>query len=954
MFSEPPLSSVPELIPPEMSIHTSPISSASASPLSSASHSRTSTITSNSYQKTDILHNLQSNLTLNSSPQQHNRHMKIGKYYLEKTIGKGNFAVVKLATHCDTHQRVAIKIIDKSRLDPTDHRKLEREIAVMKSLVHPYIIRLYEVMESKSLIYLVTEYAPNGEMLDLLIREKRLSEAKAREKFRQLILAVEYIHSKNIVHRDLKAENLLLDARGNIKVADFGFANTFQRNSKLHTFCGSPPYAAPELYKCLPYSPEKVDVWSLGVLLYVFVCGHLPFESHNLAELRKRVLSGQFRLPFYLSSDCSSLITHMLNVDPDQRYTLNDIKKHPWLMLTNTNVTDLTSSTQSMVNCQLTNAILDHAEFLGYNRTQILRSVNGNSYDSDAAIWHLLLEKFQQTCHIDNSHIPIEPVFSDDVNNSDLTRRSTAPIIFDENNTGLAYSAPNTAESIRPQLDPCDLQHSSQQDLYHRQDPDARDEYLDTYDDDDDDDDVDRDDEEDEVASAQLLERYTRSHGLRRHTIGRPDSMVHGGPIPNLASRVQFAHQNSSIQPSFLVSRLTNLQQLQQQQQQFSLSSISDSADECCTQQPSRSIHDSKDTHSASFTGLSTHAPVIHATSDAHDQQQLERNWLSPPGANTFHMNRRASDSGAHLLLLQQQYGALNPNPLTAAFPSQQPSPLSNQSSRGSITRGEPITLPIFSITPHDDDKDGERRDLSTEEEDDAETLARYLSSGKRHTVCEQGLVLGGKARRGNREPVKERSISSRRASDTTSNFMNSNTRAHFERLYNNAVSSKPSEEDRTASSLQELQKLQKEVQKHPTNTSESVMIRRNTAIPSPTNSLSLHMIQEEHLHPPPPPPHHHRQPQQQNNLLSANYSYSNRNKSRSSSSSETSAPIDEDEHAMDCDDHPSNLHHQEQNLFSSSHFHPSTSSPSRFYYNTSPLTAQHLPIPTTTSSYVP
>ena len=112
-------------------------------------------------------------------------------------------------------------------------------------------------------------------------------------------------------------------------------------------------------------------------------------------------------------------------------------------------------------------------------------------------------------------------------------------------------------------------------------------------------------------------------------------------------------------------------------------------------------------------------------------------------------------------------------------------------------------------------------------------------------------------------------------------------------------------------------------------------------------------MIQEEHLHHP-PPPHHHHQPQQQSNLLSVNYSYSNRNKSRSSSSSETSAPIDEDEHMMDCDEHPPNLHHQEQNLFSSSHFHPSTSSPSRFYYNTSPLTAQHLPIPTTTSSYVP
>jgi serine/threonine protein kinase len=157
----------------------------------------------------------------------------------------------------------------------------------------------------------------------------------------------------------------------------------------------------------------------------------------------------------------------MLTVDPNQRYTINDIKKHSWLMLNNSNVTDVSSKTQSIPNCQLTNAILDHAESLGYNRTQILRSVNGNSYDSDAAIWHLLLEKFQQTCQIDSkikekknlkffylifinfldSPIPIEPVFNDEMNNlnnSDLARRSTAPTIFDVNNTELVYSAPNT------------------------------------------------------------------------------------------------------------------------------------------------------------------------------------------------------------------------------------------------------------------------------------------------------------------------------------------------------------------------------------------------------------------------------------------------------------------------------------------------------------------------------
>ncbi|CAF0968300.1 unnamed protein product [Adineta steineri] len=936
MFSEPPLSSVPCSIPPVLSTPTSPISSASASPLSSACHSRTSTITSNSYQKPDILPCLQSNSIQNSS--QH-RQMKIGKYFLEKTIGKGNFAVVKLATHCDTHQKVAIKIIDKSRLDPTDHKKLEREIAVMKSLIHPYIIRLYEVMESKNLIYLVTEYAANGELLDLLIREKRLSEPKAKEKFHQLVLAVEYIHSKNIVHRDLKAENLLLDSRGNIKVADFGFANIFQPNSKLQTFCGSPPYAAPELYQCLPYSPEKVDVWSLGILLYVFVCGHLPFDSNNLAELRKRVLSGHFRLPFYISSDCSSLISHMLNVDPNQRYTINDIKKHRWFVLNDTDVSDLTSQTQSTVNCQLTNAILDHAESLGYNRTQILNSVNGNSYDSDAAIWHLLLEKFQQTCHIDNTHIPIETVLDDDVNNSDLTRRSTAPIIFDENNTELVYSVPNTAESIRPQLDPCDLQRISQQDIYHRPEPQIRTDYLNSYDDDDDD----VDDDEDDDTSAQLRERYARTHGLRRHTIGRPDLLIHGGPIPSLASKVRFAHHSSNIDPSLLMNRFAALEreqkQLQQQQKQpYEPFVTIDDVDGCCSQS-SPSIYHQNEANPMGYSSLSVHAPMINSTLDVRDHQQQNHHWLSPPISINFQMNRRASDSGAHLLQFQQQYGVTGSNMFNSARPTPIQSPLSNRSSRGSITRGSPITPPTFCITSHENEEDLDEEKKGHDDDDDSETLARYLNRGKRHTVCEQGLILGGKARRGNRESIKERSLSSRRASDTSSHFINSNTRAHFERLYNNAVNLKSSEDDLAASSLQELQKLQRQVQKYPTNTSESSMIRRPTAIPSPTNSPVLHMIREEH---------------QQNPLLSSNYQSTNRNKSSSSSSSsEASAVNDDDENEMDCDvvHHHHHHHLPEQKLFRPSHYHPPSPS---FYCNTSPILAQHLRIPTTTSSYMP
>ncbi|CAF3634686.1 unnamed protein product [Rotaria sp. Silwood1] len=946
MFSEPQLSPVPSSIPATSSVSISPISSKSTSPSSSTSHSRTSTMTSNSYLRSDVLPCPQLNLPQNNiqqqqqQQQQQHRQMKIGKYLLDRTIGKGNFAVVKLATHCETQQKVAIKIIDKSRLDPSDHKKLEREIAVMKSLVHPYIIRLYEVMESKNLIYLVTEYAANGELLDLLIREKRLSEPKAKEKFRQLVLAVEYIHSKNIVHRDLKAENLLLDDRGNIKVADFGFANVFPPDSKLQTFCGSPPYAAPELYQCLPYSPEKVDVWSLGVLLYVFVCGHLPFDSNNLAELRKYVLAGQYRLPFYISADCSSIISHMLTVDPDQRYTIDDIKKHPWFMLNNSDTSDIACQPQSIPDCQLTNAILDHAESLGYNRTQILKSVTGNSYDSDAAIWHLLLEKFQQTCQIENSNIPIESVLNenlDNLNSSDVARRLTAPLIFAENNTELVYSAPNTAESIRPQLDPCDLQRTSKQVVCHRQEPEIRIDYLDSFDEDDHDNNI----EEDAVISAQSREQINCIRGLRRHTIGRPELLTHGGPIPTLASKVRFAHQSSPFEPSLLSNRLTNLQQ----QQDYGTNQLPNNDNECGVLSSSSPIYYQRDPHSTSYNGLSVQSPVINTTLDVHNHQQQDNHWLSPPVSHNFHMNRRASDSGAHLLLFQLQTGATGSNTLGVVHPPQIQSPLSNRSSRGSITRGAPITPPTFSITPHETEEDEEDKEQQNhnDNDDDTEALARYLNRGKRHTVCEQGLVVNCKARRATREATKERGLSSRRASDTSFHPINGTTRAHLERLYSNAVNLKTSDDDLAESSLQELQKLQKQVQKYPTNNTDSSPItRRATTVPSPTNSVGLHMIQEEH--------------QQNPLLLSSNYQYSNQNKS-SSSSSEALASIDDDDNEMDCDVHDNHHHHHhhhpQQQFFCPSHYRPPPTA-SLFHYNNNPLLAQHLAIPTTTASYMP
>nr|XP_040055773.1 LOW QUALITY PROTEIN: MAP/microtubule affinity-regulating kinase 3a [Gasterosteus aculeatus aculeatus] len=255
----------------------------------------------------------------------------VGKLGLLKTIGKGNFAKVKLARHILTGREVAIKIIDKTQLNPNSLQKLFREVRIMKILNHPNIVKLFEVIETERTLYLVMEYASGGEVFDYLVAHGRMKEKEARSKFRQIVSAVQYCHQKHIVHRDLKAENLLLDADMNIKIADFGFSNEFTMGNKLDTFCGSPPYAAPELFQGKKYDGPEVDVWSLGVILYTLVSGSLPFDGQNLKELRERVLRGKYRIPFYMSTDCENLLKRFLVLNPSKRGTLEQIMKDRWI-----------------------------------------------------------------------------------------------------------------------------------------------------------------------------------------------------------------------------------------------------------------------------------------------------------------------------------------------------------------------------------------------------------------------------------------------------------------------------------------------------------------------------------------------------------------------------------------------------------------------------------------------
>uniref|UniRef100_A0A8C2ABJ9 MAP/microtubule affinity-regulating kinase 3 n=1 Tax=Cyprinus carpio TaxID=7962 RepID=A0A8C2ABJ9_CYPCA len=318
-------------------------------------------------------------------------HPLIGNYRLLKTIGKGNFAKVKLARHILTGSEVAIKIIDKTQLNPTSLQKLSREVTIMKNLNHPNIVKLFEVIETEKTLFLVMEYASGGEVFDYLVAHGRMKEKEARAKFRQIVSAVQYCHQKHIVHRDLKAENLLLDADMNIKIADFGFSNEFMVGNKLDTFCGSPPYAAPELFQGKKYDGPEVDVWSLGVILYTLVSGSLPFDGQNLKELRERVLRGKYRIPFYMSTDCENLLKRFLVLNPTKRGTLEQIMKERWI---NAGFDDDELKPFLEPEADISDQKrIDVIVGMGFSREKIQESLSKMNYDEITAVYLLLGRK---------------------------------------------------------------------------------------------------------------------------------------------------------------------------------------------------------------------------------------------------------------------------------------------------------------------------------------------------------------------------------------------------------------------------------------------------------------------------------------------------------------------------------------------------------------------------------
>ncbi|CAF3815713.1 unnamed protein product [Adineta steineri] len=258
------------------------------------------------------------------------------RFDFKQTLGKGTYGKVKLALDKRKNEQVAIKTIKKSRIEnPHDLARIRREIDFMTSLNHPYIIRIKEgkgFYESREKIILVMEYASGGELYDYLNRMKRIPESQARAIFRQIVSAVHFLHKNQIVHRDLKLENILIDHNGDIKLADFGLSNNWSPRRLLHTFCGSPLYASPEIVSGIPYYGPEVDCWSLGVLLYTLVFGSMPFQGGDYNRLVRNITSGEFIQPRE-QSGALGLIRKCLTVLPSKRFTVDDVAAHWWVNL---------------------------------------------------------------------------------------------------------------------------------------------------------------------------------------------------------------------------------------------------------------------------------------------------------------------------------------------------------------------------------------------------------------------------------------------------------------------------------------------------------------------------------------------------------------------------------------------------------------------------------------------
>ncbi|MCQ2816674.1 MAG: protein kinase [archaeon] len=317
-----------------------------------------------------------------------------GPYILGETIGEGAFAKVKIATQIHTKEKTAIKILDKSKLlkEQNDVDKIKKEINILKKLRHRNIIQLYEVMESTKNLYIVMEYCEKGEFFDYISAKRRIPEMEACQLFQQIINGVEYLHNQNIIHRDLKPENILLDYKMTIKISDFGLSTFYDKAKYLQTPCGTPSYAPPEMLNGEEYEGTSSDIWSCGIILYAMLCGTLPFSESKEEIICSKILNHDYSIPEFLSPLAKDLLNNIMKIHPRERYTIEDIKKHPWFNLTTPSLKPGLSIDKHKI--PIDDKILDKVEEYGFDREKCIEALKQNKNSTITAVYYLCVKKF--------------------------------------------------------------------------------------------------------------------------------------------------------------------------------------------------------------------------------------------------------------------------------------------------------------------------------------------------------------------------------------------------------------------------------------------------------------------------------------------------------------------------------------------------------------------------------
>ena len=390
---------------------------------------------------------------------------QIGNYTLGAEVGSGAFGKVVLGKHILTGETVAIKILDKIILSqtPEDYELVRQEISILKIVKHKYIVQLYEILQTPQHIFIVMEYCEGKDLMDYILAKTRLSELESLKFFQQLINALFYLHSQNICHRDVKIDNMLLDRNRDLKLVDFGLSTKYTDDTLLDQPCGTVVYAAPEVLDGNEYHGMLADVWSSGIVLFGMTSGYLPFCDQDDEVNKKHVLEGKIELPDFFSPMLKDLLRHMLDINPITRYTLQDIREHPWFNMNDTNLIPGIIIGYNLI--PVDENILNLCVAYNSDRDKIEDSVRNNKYDEGSALYYLLVRKiirkgFESISDL-SSDLFIDFILDD--NNlvhprRDKRRQKNNSVQMNRNNSKSLHKSNNTFENnYRNDLTPSTL-----------------------------------------------------------------------------------------------------------------------------------------------------------------------------------------------------------------------------------------------------------------------------------------------------------------------------------------------------------------------------------------------------------------------------------------------------------------------------------------------------------------